>query len=229
MSYVFVFIRMFVLVSFIMLIVRGIFRDFHIIYQGLGFFLVSLAIFTISLISLIIDYGFENEITTYGLIKYAGILVTSIVYLIYGCLILAKRNQFAKKVKKKMVYTYKEKDEYVYILYRNDSIIYLLKDTNTGVQTKLKKNEYADDCINKINENLKVQVEWGLDRLGTVTVKGEKRDDVYYCYVIEISNVIEDDRFMWATNYDITTLDIPDFDKFIILKCLMGNEFNETY
>lgn len=229
MIYVLAFLKMFVLISLIMLIVRGIFRNSHIIYKGLGYFLVSLAIFTISIISLIADYGFKNEVTTNGYITYIGVITTSIGYLIYGSLILAKRNKFAKNVKKKMVYTYKEKDEYVYILYRNDTVFYLLKDTNTGIQTKLKKNEYADDCINKINEKLNVQVEWGLDRLGTVTIRGEKRDQVYYCYVIEISNVMDDNRFIWATNYEITSLDIPDFDKFIILKCLIGNEFDENY
>ena len=225
-GYIYIVLKEAVLVTIIMVIIKGALRDKHIMTRALVCFLVSLAFFLVSCVSFVFDWVI-NKTPILDNLNTLAFGATSIVYMIIEIVQLSKKNKFAGRVKKKMVYTYHEKDEYIYVLYKFQDNIFLTKNTNKGIIIKLKKQEFADDAITSLNEKMKVKVIGNVERLGIVTCKGEKRDDVYYCYLINVENYSINDKLDQVSIYRIGDVDCEKFDKFIILKLLMGNEFDE--
>ena len=74
---------------------------------------------------------------------------------------------------------------------------------------------------------MKVKTIGSTERLGIVTCKGEKRDDVYYCYLINVDSFVASEKLEQINVYQMSDIECEKVDKFIILKLLMGNEFDE--
>lgn len=226
-------IGLFVLVSFIMFITRGIVREEDVRTKGLVYFIVSLSLLMIFAVlfiidTFVIDYNGEYEINFF---PYTVLMVSSLIYVIYGLIMIKKGKRFAKVIKKNLVYTYHEKNEYVYIVYKHGSLIFLSKKNNTAIKYQLRYNEFVDETVSAINKKYLGDNEnyTECERIGILTHKGQKKDDVYYCYLAEIDNPLTDSDYTWVTNYDISSLDIPSIDKFIILKCLLKTQFDEEF
>ena len=103
--------------------------------------------------------------------------------------------------------------------------IYLKKDDNTGIDYELKNSEFTDDVLSKINVKYNAIIERDIDRNGIITFKGEKIDKLYYCYLIDIKEPLNNDKLKSVNLYDIAVTEINDHDKFIILNTLMGDYF----
>ena len=82
---------------------------------------------------------------------------------------------------------------------------------------------------NKINFKYNVRLSNDYDRIGLVTVKGEKEDKIYYCYLIEIDKPLDDDSFERISLYELNNVSFVDFDKFIIISSLIGDYFEKTF
>ena len=161
---------------------------------------------------------------------YIYFIASALIYLIYGIIRFIKAQKLSRPVHKKMVYTYHLKNEYVYVVFKHTSLIYLQKDSNVGIKIGLKKTEFADDIVTQLCQKLNIKInDDSINRLGTCTHKGEKYDDVYYCYMIEVDDPINDNKLIWFNSYDITSINIPDIDRFIILKLLMNKNFDEIF
>lgn len=135
----------------------------------------------------------------------------------------------AKSVKKKMVYTVRPKEDYLYVFYRFIDEIYLLKDTHTGIRYKLKKSEFSDDALKKINESMNLDLSDEIERNGMVTVDMDSHDEVFYCYMIDIDKKLESGYLEAIKTTDLDKISINDFDKFVILNCFVKNNFDERY
>lgn len=225
-EYIYIVLKEAVLVTVIMMIIRGALREKHIMTKALVCFLVSLGFLIVSGVSFAFDCV-VNKTPILDNLNIVAFGATSIVYMIIEIIQLSKKNKYAGKVKKKMIYTYHEKDEYIYVVYKFQDNIFLTKNTNKGIIIKLKRQEFVDDAIASLNDKMKVKVIGNVERLGMVTQKGEKRDDVYYCYLINVENESINDKLDQVSIYKIGEIDCEKFDKFIIIKLLMGNEFDE--
>ena len=135
----------------------------------------------------------------------------------------------AKKVTKKMIYTVRPKEDYIYVFYRYQDNIYLLKDTHSGIKYKLKRTEFSDDALKKVNEQVKINDIEEVDRNGMVTVDMGSHDDVFYCYMIDLSYPLECDYLDAINMSDIDKANLMDFDKFVVLNCLLKQNFDERY
>lgn len=230
MIYVYEIIRQLIIISIIVFIVNGAFTNKHIFIRGIAVSVTSFILFALGLISFIVDFNSDNENTFINIvINNIGSLsftIFSLGYLIFGITLIFKKNKFAKNIKKKMIYTYHEKEEYIYVLFKNNDHIFLTENDNSIYKVKMKKSEFADDLLIKITQKYSLDIISGTDRLGIITEKGEKKDNVYYCYILDINNQMIE-KFIKFDVSRISSLDVSRIDKLIIIKLLMGKEFDE--
>lgn len=223
------FLKIFVMVSFLMFIIKGIVRDRHVSKKGLVYFLVSLCLLIIGVVAFFVDRALGLQLNNDPLL-YVYFVVSTIIYLIYGITLLCKGKKLPKKIKKEMIYTYHKKDEYVCILFKHNSLVYLTNETNIPIKLKIGKSDFADDIVNSLIEKMNVKLTFeGIERVGIVTHKGDKVDDVYYCYLVEVEDPINNNKLHWINSYEIPSLDLSDLDRFILLKTLMREEFDEIF
>ena len=166
---------------------------------------------------------------------YFVLMITSGVYLIISVVFLfinlRNKEKFykAKPIKKKMIYTVRPKEDYLYVFYRYMDEIYLLKDTHSGIRYKLKRNEFSDDALKRVNESIGVSVFDEIERNGMITVDMGSSDDVFYCYMIDVSERIENEHLETIKMSDVDKAGLLDFDKFVILNCFIKHNFDERY
>ena len=164
---------------------------------------------------------------------YMYFIIISLIFVFLFLSVLIAKNKHNKyrvisEPKKKMIYTVHNKNEYIYCFAKGNEYIYLLDGTYTGIKYHLKKKEFCDDAIQKVLKSFGDLDYLDLRRNGIVTHKGEKEDDVYYCYMIELNSDIEMKGFKKISLLDISNLNIDRIDKFIILKCLTESDFTDT-
>ena len=200
-------------------------------------------ILTLSSLGILLLFGvialFDNYIipksidNNYRLKLYIYFLAVAFIYfVVFLVLLLTHLSSFRfeksiKKEKKKVIYTVHEKNEYLYYFFSYLNDIYVLDETLTGKKYRLRRDEFSDDALNKILDyyNLDNAI---ANRHGILTVKGEKRDDVYYCYMIELTEDREFSDLIKISKYDFTSRDVNRIDKYIIIKCLSSANFDET-
>lgn len=162
---------------------------------------------------------------------YYVLIVISVVYFILFLIMFIHNRGFiaAKVIKKKMVYTYHDKEEYIYVFYIYGNYIYLLKDNYAGIRYKLKKMEFSDDAIRTICKSFNLKLDFDPERSGMITIKGEKVDQIYYCYKIDLDYELNSDMFVKVDALKLTELPMQDFDRFVIYNCLMKYDFDEEF
>ena len=55
----------------------------------------------------------------------------------------------------------------------------------------MKKSEFTDEVIESILKKFNITPKYDVDRIGMLTVKEDKKDLVYYCYLIETTSRYE--------------------------------------
>ena len=207
-------------------------RNRYIILSVVSF--VLLLAFAISyIVDCILPQG--NVDSYFSPFIYYVLIITSGIYFVLSFIFFIlnfKNNERfykAKRVKKKMVYTVRPKEDYLYVFYRYQDNLYLLKDTHSGIKYKLKRNEFSDDALKKVNEQVKITDIEEVDRNGMVTVDMGSHHDVFYCYMIDLTKPLECDYLDIVNMSDIDKAGLMDFDKFVILNCLLKQNFDERY
>ena len=175
-----------------------------------------------------VDAYFSPFIYYVLMISSGSYFILALVFLI----IYFKNNERyykAKPVKKKMIYTVRPKEDYLYVFYRYEDQLFLLKDTHAGIKYKLKKSEFSDDALKKVNESVHAGDIEDVDRKGMVTVEMNGHDEVFYCYMIDLSYPLDCEYLDIVKMSDIDKANLMDFDKFVILNCLLKENFDERY
>lgn len=221
------------IISLVIFIIFGALRNKGKRIQSLVLMIVSLALTLFFASALILDniISVGNIVSFYDNILYYVFIGISFVYfIIFLFMFISNRNfMAAKTVKKKMVYTYHTKEEYLYVFYRYANYVYLIKDTYAGIRYKLRKMEFTDDAIKNVNKSVDLSFDFEPDRTGMITVKGDKVDQVYYCYKIDLEDRLDNDMFKEVDVKNLTQLPMQDFDRFVIYTSLMKSDFNEEY
>lgn len=215
-------------IGLIMTIVNGAFRNFSYKAKGIALTITSILFAIIFSIILFVDKKYDlSKIPLRFYIYFIGVSLLAFFSVALPTLIKGIKFGYGNR-KQKMIYTYHKKEEHVYLIYKYQSYIYLKKDSNTGIDYELKSNEFTDDVLSKLNNKYNIELERDYDRMGMITVKGEKIDKIYYCYLIEIKNPLNNEKLKSLNLYDIGNVEIEELDKFIILNTLMGEYFEIT-
>lgn len=205
-------------------------------YKYLIMFIVSavVLVFT-SLIYVLDNYVLYTNIT-FRVYLYLMIL-SGIYFILFMVLFLVnikkiRYRQNLKPKKQKMVYTYHEKKEYLYYFFTLNDDLLLLDKVLTGVKVKLKPSEFSDEEMDKILKDNKIDTFASSSRRGTLTVKGEKTDDIYYCYMIDLAREIDTYRIasglVKISKMDFLSRDVTRVDKYIIIKSISSDHFDDT-
>ena len=213
----------------ILFIINGAFRESSLKKKGIALLVASLILIVIYTSSFAFDY--LNSALTYPIQYYFYFIGASILYLLCFAippLFKGIKYGYGEIRKEKMVYTYHKKEEHIYLIYKYNMYVYLTKDCLCGIDYQMKSNEFTDDVLSKLNKKYSASSKFDIERNGMITVKGEKVDKIYYCYVIELDRELEDNSFELKNVYEIPNLLIPEFDKYLILNSLMGEYFEKT-
>ena len=207
-------------------------RNRYIVLSVVSFVLLS-AFLIAYIVDCVIPHGsIDNYFSPF---IYYVLMITSGIYFILSIVFLFmnfnNKDRFykTKPIKKKMIYTVRPKEDYLYVFYRYMDEIYLLKDTKTGIRYKLKRNEFSDDALRKVNESIGLNINDEIERNGMVTVNMGSSDDVFYCYMIDVSERINNEHLEPIKMSEVDNAGLLDFDKFVILNCFIKHNFDERY
>lgn len=213
-------------IGLVMSIINGAFRNFSFKARGIALSITSIMFTILFIVILIIDKKYVlTKIPIRFYIYFIVISLASFFAVALPTLLKGIKYGYGSNKKQKMIYTYHKKEEHIYLIYKYGSYVYLKKESNIGIDYELKSSEFTDDVLSKINRKYNIELEYDYDRNGMITVKGEKIDRIYYCYLINIKNPLNDDKFVKVSLYEIGDIEIPEFDKYIILNTLMGDYF----
>lgn len=219
------FISTTLVLGLIFFIVNGIIKTSNIRMRALVFLLFGISLFLIFLISLIIDYEGGNLLKYYS--KHLLYIFSSLLIALFVSIpmfITANKNYIRLRNPIKSKVNYHEK-EYLYIIYKyNDHII--LEDKNgkySGIISLMKNSYFHDESLKKYNNKLGIN-DYTANMLGTVNVKG-KKNNLYYCYLVNINNNISNSKFKEINQYQLLSLNIDDFNKQVLLRMMIGEKF----
>ena len=226
-------IKVALVISLLIFIIYGALKNKGKRIQSLVLMIVSLGLTIFFTVAFIFDnlIHISCAVEVYGDLLYYVMIGISVVYFIIFLVLFINNRGFiaAKTIKKKMVYTYHTKEEYLYVFYRYANTIYLLKDNYAGIRYKLKRMEFTDEAIRNVNKCVSLTLDGDFDRTGMVTIKGDRTDEVYYCYKIDLDQPLDDEMFIAVEAIKLADLPMQDFDRFVIYNCLMKYDFNEEY
>lgn len=216
------------ILAIIMIVVNGAFRNKSSRAKAIAYNSFTLGYALLFLIAYIVDL---NNKHSYPNRYYLYFIITGLLFFAFFGVpsVFKKRNAFKPlKENKKMIYTYMPKEEYLYIVFKENNNIYL-NNENKGYVYKMKKSEFTDEVIESILKKFNITPKYDVDRIGMLTVKEDKKDLVYYCYLIETTDKVSIDEFNSVNIYEFANLEILDLDKYIILNCLRNEKFEKIY
>lgn len=219
-----IFLRVFILITFVMAIAYGATRNVHVSKRGLVFTIISGAILVFVATSYFIDDKNNNLYNGYEM-PYIHYMIASTIYLIYGIFLLLKATKLPSAPKRtKMVYTYHQRTEYVCICIMNSGKV-LLTEKNEPIIVRIKKKEFADEVLEKyLQKNNFITTH--SERIGKLTVKNKKIDDVYFCYLVNVENCEENKN--WVNAKEILSLEINKNYKYMLCKIFIKEEFDDV-
>lgn len=184
-----------------------------------------------------IKYPFSFNSTYYAFI------ITSVALTIFSpiiCLIIGKtKKQKLKdlskeyqKAKPKPQPTINDEVDNLYLAFKHDGN-FLLKEMErngiieyTSLIVKFPKNSFFhDDLIGKVIDDLKLDINT-YKFVGEALKKGEKKDENYYCYIIDINEITEKiDDYKEISTLELYNYNLSDFNKQIIYHMILQDNF----
>lgn len=213
----------------IYLILNGILHEKSRRAKGIAFSIVSLVYAIIFIFAFIFDKLAQLKNPDRYYFYFVGVAIIYFLVFALPLLLTSKKTFYGVKGSNKMVYTYKPKEEHVYIVFKYNNYLYLRKDTNTGIDVKIGKNQFSDDIINYCIKKYNIDYLGEFEKNGIVTIEQEKKEQVYNCYLFEINEELFTGEFEKKYIYELGEITIPDLDKYIILNCMTGEYFDKKY
>ena len=175
------------------------------------------------------SYMYSLTYYMFLIVAIAFMIIVPLIYFIKG---YNRKQRFKNKIKKeKVVPTIKDKKEFVYIIITYEKSFYLekiiQKDTEIykGITLKFKHNDFFHDEIIKeyiAKNNLEIE---SYKYIGKA-IKSEKKDDVYYCYKINLNSLPSNyDSFELVDMYKLLTVNLAEDDKKILFTSVIEDDF----
>lgn len=117
-----------------------------------------------------------------------------------------------------------DKKEYIYLVYKQGSQVFLKN--KQGIILKMKKISFVDQMIADVNKKFNIKVPDELiKKYGVLTIINKKKE-VYYCYLVDISVSLTNFGFNDYDKYELVNIDLKRLDKQIIFRLMLEEEFN---
>lgn len=219
-------------IGLIFFICYGIVKNnYNYVTRGFVFFLLGIVLTLILVIITIIDTQ-SNQMGNTGVFSYIALIAITVIFtLCFGLppIIHGKRCCQKLSIKKQKPSINRDIIQHVYIVFkcRNNIILKKNKEEITGFDYKMdKRHLFKDEIIKDVLNNYNLSMIYDEpNEVGISTVNG-KRPNVYNCYLIEVDDISEElSKEYVVDQFDIINLEIDDFNKKLILKILMREEF----
>lgn len=157
----------------------------------------------------------------------------SIVLMVLGFIIynLVKAKKYNHHLGKASSRSEKDVAQFLYIVYRYGGMYYINKEEKNGQSlysaTVVPFNRgcfFYDDMFNKyIKENDVKVLDYNL--IGTATIY-QKKKMIFYCMMVDITSCDITNELEAISPYEIYKLEMLDFHKTLIMRILIGEQFN---
>ncbi len=207
----------------IFFIVNGIITTMNPKIRGLIHLIIGLFLTIVFSLAFYLDnYVYLEAYSPFTYIVFGGSSLLYTIIIPTTLFIKGNREGFSFK-RKKLIYT-TQKKEHLYLVYKHGTQIFL-KDKK-GIILHMKKTSFIDQMIEDYNRKLKLNVpEELIKKYGVVTITGKKKE-IYYCYLIDINTDLNDFGITGYDKYELIHMDFEYFDKQIIFRLMLEEEFN---
>lgn len=192
--------------------------------KALVYFLVGFVLLLGCLGAYIYDLKVNEGIKVSDYYIFPGTIIVYMVLTVTVCLVKAgKYNHHFRKYRHMQS---NDLDQFVYILFKNKDN-YFLKEEDGKYKGDIIKYYrgvfFHDEMINKYIEKLSLNIN-SFKYIGEVNKKVKSKKQQYFCYLINIDE-LEIDKFKKIDFYSIADISAESFDKQVILRIVIGNEF----
>ena len=125
----------------------------------------------------------------------------------------------------------KDLAQYLYIVYRYGGMFYIKKDNRSGKDYYLgdcnlfpKGCFFYDEAFMKYVDKIGIEIK-DYSYMGTATSNNKKKM-VFYCFLVDLASDENLNGFERISPYEIATLDMFDLHKTLIMRILIGEDFN---
>ena len=125
----------------------------------------------------------------------------------------------------------KDINQYLYIVYRYGGMYYLKKEKRNGNDTYLgecipfdKGSFFYDEAFNKHIAKSRIAMS-DYSYIGSATASGKKKM-VFYCFLVELASEDNLDHLEKISPYEIVNIDMLDLHKTLVMRILIGEQFN---
>ena len=125
----------------------------------------------------------------------------------------------------------KDLNQYLYIIYRYGDMYYVKKEIKNGKEVYLgdctifsRGCYFYDEAFSKYVSKLGINIK-DYSYIGTAT-SNQKKKMVFYCFLVDLANDVNLDGFERISPYEIATLEMLDLHKTLVMRILIGENFN---
>lgn len=125
----------------------------------------------------------------------------------------------------------KDINQYLYIVYRYGGMYYLKKENRNGNDLYTgdcipfgKGSFFYDEAFNKYAANTKIEIS-DYSYIGSAT-SNQKKKMVFYCFLVDLASEDNLDDFEKISPYEIVSVNMLDLHKTLIMRILIGEQFN---
>lgn len=225
-QYMLLFVGMIVTVGVIFYIINNIVKTINYAKRGLTNLITTVILIAIFVVSYFIDANTNKVFLGMPVIYFVFVGITALIGVTLTVTFFSRaKSKFHRVLNKVPVYTVKEKDTYLYFVFKYKDYVYINKTTSSGLVVKMKKNQFVDDIIGEvIKENRLVLEDENCKPMGQVTIKG-KKNTVYDCFLLEVLEEPFLEDYYRVDKFDLIKWEINVFDKSIIMRLILGDEF----
>lgn len=125
----------------------------------------------------------------------------------------------------------KDISQFLYIIYRYGRMYYIKKEKSGNRDLYAgecipfdKKTFFYDDAFNNHISRKGIEVK-DYSFIGTATSNAKKKM-VFYCFMVDVSDPVGLENLEQVSPYEIATLDMLDLNKVLVMRILIGEQFN---
>ena len=125
----------------------------------------------------------------------------------------------------------KDISQYLYIVYRYGGMYYLRKETRNGDDLYTgdcipfgKGSFFYDEAFNKYASNTKIEIS-DYSYIGSATAN-QKKKMVFYCFLVDLASEDNLESYEKISPYEIVNINMLDLHKTLIMRILIGEQFN---
>lgn len=219
-------------IGLIFLICYGIVKNnYNYVTRGFVFLIVGSVLTLILVIITIVD-TISNQTGDTGLFSYIALIAIIVIFTIcfsVPSIIRGKTRYQRLTFKKRKPSVNRDVIQHVYLVFkcRNNIILKKNKEEISGFDYKMDKHHlFKDEIIKEVLKDYNVSLVYDEPKEVGIATVNSKKPNLYNCFLVEVNDISEElAKEFVVDQFDIINLEIDDFNKKLILKTLMREEF----